>query len=112
MEPRIPNWNLCNRLEPTFVSHIVEENVPRSAPTKGKRKNISQVPEQSQDHDIFNDQPSSKKLKVLKHTNSSNINHILSTILESFTSLKIKTKVSLITQCSYDKDSYERILND
>ena len=51
----------------------MEENVPRSAPTKGKRKNISQVPEQSQDHDIFNDQPSSKKLKVLKPTNSSNI---------------------------------------
>jgi hypothetical protein len=35
---------LRNRLEPTFVAHIVEEDLPRNAPTKDKRKNISQVP--------------------------------------------------------------------
>jgi hypothetical protein len=103
---------LRNRLEPAFVAPIVEEDLPRSAPTKGKRKNISQVLEQSQDHDIFNDQPSSKKLKVSKPITSSNTNPALCTILEPFTSLKIKTKASQTTQCSYDKDTYELILND
>ena len=43
---------LRNRFEPTFVSPIVEEDLPRSAPAKGKRKNISQMLEQSQDHDM------------------------------------------------------------
>ena len=52
----------------------MEEDLPRSAPAKGKRNNIFQVPEQSQDHDIFNYQSSSKKLKVSKPTSSSNTN--------------------------------------
>ena len=104
---------LRTRFEPTFVSPIVEEDLPRTAaPAKCKRTNISQVPEQSQDHDIFNGQPSSKKLKVSKPTTSSNTNLALSTILEPFTSLKIKTKASQTTQCSYNNDSYELILND
>ena len=31
---------LRNRLEPTFISPIVEEDFSRNAPTKGKRKNF------------------------------------------------------------------------
>ena len=76
---------LRNRLKPVFVSPIVKEDVPRRAPSKGKRKNNSQVPEQSQDNDIFNDQPSSKKLKVSIPTTSSNTNHVIFTIFEFFT---------------------------
>ena len=111
---KIPHFELelRNRLKPTFISHIVEEDLPHSASAKNKKKSISQVPEQSQDHNIFNYQPSSRKLKVSKPTTSSNTNPIFSTILEHFTSLKIKTKASQTTQCSYDKDSYEFILND
>ena len=36
---------LRNRLEPPFVSPIVEEDLLRSAPTKNTRKNIFQVHE-------------------------------------------------------------------
>ena len=103
---------LHNRLEPAFVSPIVEENFPRSAPTKGKRKNIFQVHEKSEDNDIVNDQPSSKKLKVSKLTTSSTTDPTPSTILYHFTSLKIKTKICQTTQCYHDKYSYELILND
>ena len=103
---------LHNRLEPAFVSPIVEENFPRSAPTKGKRKNIFQVHEKSEDNDIVIDQHSSKKLKVFKPTISSTANPTSSNILYRFTSLKIKTKICQITQCYHDKDSYELILND
>ena len=95
-----------------FISPIVEEDLPRSVSTKDKRKNIFEVHEQSEDNDIFNDQPSSKKLKDFKPTTSSTTNLALSTILDSFTSLKIKTKVFQTTQCQYDKDSYDLIFYD
>ena len=52
---------LRNRLKSSFVSPIVEEDFPRSAPTKGKRNNMFQVYEKSEDNDIVNDQPTSKK---------------------------------------------------
>ena len=101
-----------NRLEPAFVSPLVEEDFPRNAPTKDKRKNIFQVHEKSADNDIDNDQPSRKKLKVSKPTTSSTMTLTPSTILYHFTSLKIKTKVCQTIQCYHDKDSYELILND
>ena len=77
---------LCNHLEPSFAPPIVEEDLSRSAPTKDKRKNISLVPGQYEDNDIFNDQPSSKKLEVSKPTISSDTKCDLSTILEYSTS--------------------------
>jgi hypothetical protein len=70
------------------------------------------VPEQSKDNGILNDEPSSKKLKVFKPSTSSSFNPALSTILESFTSLRIKTKNLQATQCNYNNDSFELILND
>ena len=66
----------------------------------------------SEDNDIVNDQPSSKKLKVSKPTTSSTTNLTPSTILYHFIYLKIKTKVFQTTQCYHDKDSYELILDD
>ncbi len=90
----------------------MEEDFPRSAPIKGKRKSTTQVPEQSKDNGILNDEPSGKKLKVSKPSTSSSTNPALSTILKFFTSLRIKTKISQTTQFSYDNDSFELILND
>ena len=84
---------LRNRFEPAFVSPIVEEDFPRNAPTKGKRKNIYEMHEKSEDNDIVNDEPSGKKLKVFKLTTSLTTNFTHSTILYHFISLKIKTKV-------------------
>ena len=84
---------LRNRLEPAFVPPTVDEDFPRSAPTKGKRKSITQVPEQSIDNGILNDEPSGKKFKVSKPSTSSSTNPALSTILEPFTFLRIKTKI-------------------
>ena len=103
---------LRNHLEPAFVPPTVEEDFPRSAPIKGKRKNSVQVPEKSKDNDPMNDEPSSKKLKVSKPSTSSSTNPGFSTILEPFSSLRIKTKVSQTTQRTYDNDSFELILND
>jgi hypothetical protein len=103
---------LRNRLEPSFVPPTVEEDFPRSAPIKGKRKSTTQVPEQSKDNGILNDEPSGKKLKVSKPSTSSSTNPALSTILEPFTYLRIKTKNLQTTQCSYNNDSFDLILND
>ena len=71
------------------------------------------MPEQSKDNDRMNDEPSGKKLKVCKPSTSPSTNPVLSTILEFFTSLRIKTKNNSQTiQCDYDNDSFEFILND
>ena len=69
---------LCNRLEPPFVPPTVEEDFPRSVPIKSKRKNTTQVSEQSKDNGILNDEPSCKKLKVFKPSTSSSTNPALS----------------------------------
>ena len=45
---------LRNQLELAFVSPTMEEYFPRSASIKGKRKNITQVPEQSKDNGLMN----------------------------------------------------------
>ena len=101
-----------NHLGPTFVQSIVEVDFPRSTPIKGKRKNNIQMPEQSKDNSVMNDEPSGKKLKVLKSSTLSSTNLILSTILEPFIYLRIKTKVSQTTQCNYENESFELIFND
>ena len=100
---------LHNRLEPKFVPPTVDEDFPRSAPIKGKRKITTQVPEQSKDNDILTDEPSGKKLKVSKPSTSSSTNSVFSTILELLNFFKNKTKISQPTQCSYDNDSFELI---
>ena len=90
----------------------MEEEFSRSALIKNKRNNSTQVPEKSKDNGSMNDEPSGKKLKVSKPSTSSSTNPVLSTILETFTSLKIKTKVPLTTQRNYHNDSFELIFND
>lgn len=103
---------LCNHLELAFVPPIVEQDIPLRLLTKGERKNIIQVLEQSKDNDVFSIEPSSKKLKVFKFAPPSDINPAFSTILKPFTSLRIKIKATQTTQCSLDKVSFELILND
>ena len=70
------------------------------------------MPGESKDNGILNDEPSGRKLKVSKPSTSSSTNHALSTILELFNSLIIKIKIPQTTQCCYDNDSFELILND
>ena len=60
----------------------------------------------------MNDKPYGKKLKVFKFSISSSTNPVFSTMLEPFTSLRIKTKISQITQCGYDNQWFELILNN
>ena len=55
-------FEMRNHLEPVFVSPIVKEDFSRSAPIKGKKKNSTQVPEQSNDNGLMNDEPYGKKL--------------------------------------------------
>ena len=102
---------LHNRLEPAFVPPTVEEDFLRSTSIKGKTKSTTQVPEQSKDNGILYDEPSGKKLKDSKPSTSSSTNSALFTNLETFTSLRIKTKILQTTQCSYDNDSFQLILN-
>ena len=103
---------LRNRLEPTFVSPTVEEELPYTEPTKGKRKKIAQVSGQFKDNVIEIGEPFSKKRKVLQPATPSDTNHIFPSVLEPFSSLRIKTKPPQMTQCNSDKDSFELILND
>ena len=49
---------LRNQLNSTFVSPIMEENLPHNASIIGKKKNIDKIPEQSKDNPIFNIEPS------------------------------------------------------
>ena len=70
------------------------------------------MPKQSKDNDIFNDEPSGKKLKVFKCASPLYTNHVFSIVLKFLTSLRSKTKASQTTHCSYDKVSFELILNE
>ena len=103
---------LRNHFEPAFVPPTGEEDFPRSALIKGKRKNSVQVLEQSKNNGPINDESSSKKLKVSKASTSLSTNPVLSTILELFISLRVKTNVFQTTQRDYNNDSFELILND
>ena len=84
IKARIPSGNCVIVLSQHSFHLRVDEDFPRSAPIKGKRKSITQVPEQSKDNGILNDEPSGKKLKVSKPSTSSSTNPALSTILEPF----------------------------
>jgi hypothetical protein len=98
--------------QPTSSPPTMGEKLPYTEPPKGKRKKFAQVSEQYEDNVIVIGEPSSKKRKVLQPATPSEANPILPSVLEPFSSLRIKTKPPQMSQCNSDKDSFELILND
>lgn len=56
---------LCNRLQPTFVFSILDEDLPYTEPTRGKRKQFTHVSAHSKEKDIMSGEPSAKKRRIL-----------------------------------------------
>ena len=103
---------LRDRLEPTFVFSILDQNLPYTKPTRGKRKKITQVCTHSKENDIMSGEPFTKKRRVLQPATSSYTNHVIPSMLEPFFSIRIKTKVPKLTACNSNQISFELILND
>lgn len=53
-----------------------------------------------------------RSLRYFKLATSSNTNHVFCIVLESVSSLRIKTKAPQVIQCNYGNDSFKIILND
>lgn len=84
---------LRNHFEPTFFRSAVHKDFLRSALTKGRRKNTTQLPKHPKYNGIMNNEFLAMKLKVSKPITSSSINLVYSIILEYFIILRNKTKV-------------------
>ena len=57
-------------------------------------------------------EPSAKKHKVFQPATSSYTNLVIPSVLEPFSSFKIKTKASKLTPCSSNQNSFDLILSD